>query len=226
VIGVRDFARRVILPSAALWVLESKAQGAVRSRIAKLRGRDPRAELFVAFDDPYAPLALAAAAELASLYRIDFDVFPILKRGTAGDANLDRRRRYSVLDARRLARRRGIELAHDEPVDPARIEKLTYWVEAARAHDCHRQLATAFAARLWAKKTLPDFGELYALYKQKVDAEPPRNLLLARHRVRQNEARLVRRGHWDSSAMWLEGKLFMSYERREQMADYLRELDA
>ena len=223
-IGVREFAKRVALPNAAVWVLESKVHSAVRSRLGKLRGRDPRAELFVSLADPYARLALAAMAELSRNLRIDYDVFPIV-RDQAGNVQ-PLRQRYAVLDARRLAARRGIEMSEREPIDPARVEQLTSWVEAARAHNKHRPLLELVVTRLWSGTTLPDFGELYALYRQAVGAVPPKNLLLARHRIRQNEGRMNRRGLWSSSSLWLEGKTFFAHERREQISDYLGELDS
>ncbi|MBT8491990.1 MAG: hypothetical protein KJO07_02925 [Deltaproteobacteria bacterium] len=225
-IGVREFARRVAVPTAAIWVLESKVQGAVRSRLAKLRGLESRAELFVGLGDPYAPLALAVMAEVVDERRVDYQVYPVFRYGASPKDHEPMRRRYAVLDARRLAARRGIVMNHDQPIDVDRVETLTYWVEAARVHGKHRALLARLVTRLWAEHALPDYGELYAIYQQEVGAPPPRNLLTARHRVRQNEARLRRRGLWSSSSLWLEGKTFFAHERRGQIDDYLEELGA
>lgn len=214
-----------MLPSAAIWVLESKAQAAVRSSVGRIRRRAPRAELYVAFDDPYSALALETVRDLRSAPHVDFEIYPVVRRGVAGDSNSELRRAYSLRDAKRLATRRGRPIVRDELISPERVAELAYWTEAAREQGRHEELCVALLERLWFRgKSLPDFGELYALYRQIVGSNPPKNLLRYRLQVRKNETRLLRRGHWDSPSLLLEGKWYFAHERGEQIRQQLEEL--
>jgi len=216
---------RSALPTAALWLLESRAQGAVRSGLGKLQRRRPRAELYLAFDDPYGVLAVDIVRDIAEDFAIETEIVPVVRRGVGSDPDLDMRRAYALRDARRLGARRGRDIVRTTSIEPSRVAELAYWTEDARDRGAHQRWASAVLDRLWCRgKALPDYGELYALFHKTTGAAPPKELLRLRHRVRQNEARLERRGHWDTPSLWIEGKWFFAHERREQIRDYLAEL--
>ena len=56
---------------------------------------------------------------------------PVVGRGIAGDPAIEQKRRYAIEDARRLARRRGLELARSEPLSADACAFLAGWVAAA-----------------------------------------------------------------------------------------------
>ncbi len=225
-IRVREFAKRAALPTAALWVLESRAGDVVRARIGKLSRRRQRAELYFAFDDPYSLLGVDALRELEAKTELEVSLFPVVRRGVGGGPDVHLRRQYAVLDAGRLARRAQRAFLRSEPIAPQRVEELAAWVEVARDTGVHRELITTLLERLWAQsRELPDFGELYAIFKRATGKPPPTGRLRHRMQVRKNEANLKRRGHWDTPAIWIEGKLFFAHERGEQMLDYVQEME-
>jgi 2-hydroxychromene-2-carboxylate isomerase len=227
VFNVREYAKRSLVPSAAISVLESMLSTRVRAgivRVAKLR---VRAELYFAFDDPYSAIAFAEVAELAEERSVDLSLFPILDRGVPGESNDDQRRRYAVVDARRLARRRQRRLSRNAPVARNEISNLTMWAEAARERGKLEEFSGEVFDRLWFRNEVGvDFGEAYAIYGRIVGGTPPRNLTKYRARVAANSGRLRQRGHWDAPALWVEGKWFFAHERLEQAADYMSQLGA
>jgi len=218
---------RSALPTAALWLLESRAQGAVRAGIGRLQRRRPRAELYLAFDDPYGVLAIDVVRGIGEDFAVDTEIFPVVRRGLDGELDGNMRRAYALRDAQRLGARRGHDIVRTLPIEASRVAELAYWTEAARDRGAHLRWTEAALERLWCRgKALPDYGELYALFHKTTGAPPPKDLLRLRHRVRQNEARLQRRGHWDTPSLWIEGKWFFAHERREQIRDYLAELQS
>jgi len=226
-ISVRQLTKRAVVPTAALWLLESKASDVVRANLGRLRRRKPRAELYVAFDDPHSLLGLDLARELAQEHGIEVQIFPVVRRGIVRDPLDDVRRRYSVVDAGRLARRLGRDFSRTEPIEAERVAELAAWIELARASAKHEELAAALFERLWAgPQALPDFGELFAIFRRIVGETPRRDLMLHRFQLRRNERLMQRRGLWETPSLWLEGKGYFAHERREQVLAHARELSS
>ena len=73
---------------------------------ARLRRRG-RVELYVALDDPCSAVALRDLTERLHGKPVDLDVRPVARRGIPGDPAVEDKRRYALVDARRLAARHG-----------------------------------------------------------------------------------------------------------------------
>jgi hypothetical protein len=204
-----DALRRRVLPRA---VVALSARD-VRGRL----GRRAVVELYFAFDDPCSAVAVVDLAERLKAYDVTIAPRPVVRRGIAGDPAVEDKRRYAIVDARRLARRLGRTLGRDAPVAAADVAFLAEWVAAAP----DLGFCVAALERLWLTPGAPgaiDRAGYAALWP---GAAPPAADPAA---VRRNERRMRRRGPYDVPAAWVLGQWSFAHDRPAQIAARLDDL--
>lgn len=212
--GVTDALRRRWLPSTVIAASAWHAPARGRAALARLLGRRPTMELYFAFDDPYAAVALPGLMRIAQRYRARLRLYPLIERGIENDPALEKRRAHAIADSMLLARRDGRVLRREQPFAPGALDELA--AQAAALDDDVARLE--FAARtlegLW-------FGSAEAAPRGRV--QPAADPAL-RARLAENTARLKRLGHWESPAARVEGAWFFAHERLPQIEAWLKEL--
>src|SRR5690349_10447023 len=128
---MRDALTRRVLPRAIVALSQITWPARLGARLRRLTGRRGRVELFFAFDDPCSAVAVIDLAARVSGRAVRLSLKPVVTRGIPDDPALERKRRYAVVDARRLARRAGLELARVEPLDSEDTAFLAGWAAAA-----------------------------------------------------------------------------------------------
>jgi len=202
----------------------SRVTGPARLAAAAQRraGRSAALELYFAFDDPCSAVAVIDLAARTSGRPVDLLMKPVLRRGIPGDPAVELKRRYALVDARRLGRRLGLELARSEPLNPGSTAFLAEWV--AESGPRSREL-TAFCARAMRHIWFETDGEpsreaLRAIWLEQLGTAPADG----RHEIRMNEARMARRGPYATPAAWLAGRWYFAQDRPASIMQYLDEL--
>ncbi|MDB5977549.1 MAG: hypothetical protein JWR07_4309 [Nevskia sp.] len=187
--------------------------------------RPLRLELYFAYDDPYAAVALPGLLRLAQARGLPLDLYPLLERGIAGDPAAQQRQLYSIVDADRLLLRSGGRLSRRQPLASADCAFLAAWTEAARRKPAVGTFAAAAAEELWLHSRGPVQREAYAqLHRSILQCEPPADAGQLGTALFGNSRRLRRRGHWESPAVRVGGEWFFAHERLPQIAGRLDEL--
>lgn len=203
---MRERLKRSWLPRLVIGLSQVTWPARTRAALRRARGGRGTVELFFAFDDAESALAVRDLAERVAGRRVDLDLRPVVRRGIAGDPAADDKRRYAIVDARRLARRHGWTLACDTPMAP---EEGAPYAAGAMALRGDERVAFCLAAlrALW-------FGEGPEPVRPAGDEAA----------VRANEAAMARRGPYDTPAAVVAGRWYFAHERAPQIADWLDEL--
>lgn len=209
----------------AVVAAEDAAPGhALRVHLRHALGRPARVELSFAFDDPYAAVALRPLREVLRRRFVDFALFPLVSRGIEDDPAAAHRAPYALVDARRLARRTGRVLLRTEPISAASMAYLARFTESLRGTPHQADFAEAALDAVWFGERLPSPSDMRALFQRIVGASPPstfRKDAALDRALATNHARLVRRGHWESPACWVEGAWYLAHERIPQIDEHL-----
>ena len=88
----------------------SRCRRASRRDAAARRPSRPHLELYFAFDDPCSAVAVLDLALASGRSRRCSSAMPVVGRGMPDDPAVELKRRYAIVDARRLARAQGLEL--------------------------------------------------------------------------------------------------------------------
>ena len=194
----------------------------VRAQASRLRGGGGLVEMFVAFDDPCSAIAVHELVPELERRRVEVRIMPVVRRGIAGDPAVARKRAYALLDAARLARRRlGLELRRNEVLPADQVAFLAEWTAAAPHGPARTTFCRAVLARLWFE----DGGEVRAedfasLWRKHVGGEPIPDPAA----VRRCEARMARRGPYETPAVWTAGRWYFAHDRPRQICEWLDEL--
>ncbi|HXD53772.1 MAG TPA: hypothetical protein VN618_03380 [Solirubrobacteraceae bacterium] len=221
-LGAADrLSRRVgprLLAASAGFSLPAK----LRARATRARGGRGLVELFIAFDDPCSAVAVHELAEPLGRRAVELRIVPVIRRGLAGDPAVARKRDYALLDAGRLARRRlGRELARREVLPPEEVAFLAEWTAAAPPGPAVTDFCRAALARLWFEDGGPVSREDFAaLWRERVGGEPSGDAAA----VRRCEARMARRGPYETPAVWTGGRWYFAHDRPRQICAWLDEL--
>ena len=145
-------------------------------------------------------------ARRLSVRPVDLELLPVIHRGIPDDPAAADKRRYAIVDARRLARRAGLELVRDEPIEPDDVAPLA--AAAAAIEDPRERIAfcTAALRALWFSGIAP--------------AVPDRR---DREAVLRNEQRMRRRGPYDTPAAVIGRQWYFAHDR---LAQIIQRLDA
>lgn len=196
-----------------------------RLRLPRWLRRPLRLELYFAYDDPYAAVALPGLLRLAQARGLPLDLYPLLERGIAGDPAAQQRQLYSIVDAGRLLLRGGWQLSRRQPLAAANCAFLAAWTEAARRNSEVGSFAAAAVEALWLSSGGPVQRETYAqLHRSILHSEPPAETEQLHAALSANSRRLRSRGHWESPAVRVGGEWFFAHERLPQIAERLDQL--
>ena len=190
-----------------------------RMRIPRPWSRAPRVELYFAFDDPYAAIGLPGLLELTTDRGLDLEVYPLLERGIPDDPAAEKRRLYSVVDAKRLADRSSRRFSRREPLRVSDCAFLAAWTETARGDSAAPLFAAAALDELWLRSDGPVVREPFEeLHRRILDRTPPIDEAATRASLTRNAERLRACGHWESPAARIDGEWFFAHERLPQIA--------
>lgn len=195
-----------------------------RRQRARVLPRDAAIELYLAFDDPYAAIALPGLLALSAERDVPLRLYPLIERGIADDPAAAARAVHAVRDADRLARRDGRRLSRTRPLAAADTAFLADWTERLRGSPAMAVFAAAAIEQLWfAESDGPPQPDAYHDLHQRLceaavpaSADPAKPAALA-----ANHRRLLRLGHWESPAARIGGEWFLAHERLVQIGECL-----
>jgi 2-hydroxychromene-2-carboxylate isomerase len=222
VLARRVLARRVltrrVLPRAVVALSQvswpSRLGAAVRRRL----GRRGRVELFFAFDDPCSAVAVIDLAARTAGRDVRLLLKPVVSRGIADDPATEQKRRYAIVDARRLARRGGRVLTRREPLRPDATAFLAAWAAATPQGATLTSFCVEALRSLWFASDGPvRQGDYATLWRERFGGEPPDGA----GGVRRNERLMRRRRPYDTPAACVHGEWFFAHDRLVQIGDRL-----
>lgn len=213
----RAFPRAVVALSRVTW--PARIGAAERRRF----GQRGCVELFFAFDDPCSAMAVIDLVTRLRERDVDLVLKPVVARGIAGDPAVDQKRRYAIVDARRRARRIGLELHRGEPLPPESTAFLAEWAAAApQGHPLTRFCVDALR-HMWYASDGPVEEAHYAALWQSLFEEDPADAD-GPAGVHRNERLMRRRGPYDTPAAWVHGQWFFAHDRLVQIGERLDDL--
>ncbi len=216
-----ELLRRRLVPSAVIAASRVTLPARLAAAGRRRAGRRGSLEVFFAFDDPCSAVAVIDLVGKTRGRAVELLMLPVLRRGIPRDPAAELKRTYAVTDAGRLAGRLGMELSRTEPLPPGSTAFLAGWVAA------HRQPSpglSAFCERamryLWlASDGPPSRAELESIWRDELGAAPPEGRQAAA--VRWDEARMGRRGPYETPAVWVAGRWYFAQDRPGQIMEYL-----
>jgi 2-hydroxychromene-2-carboxylate isomerase len=220
-VTLRDRIERRWVPRAVVALSQVDWPERISARLRRTAGRRERVELFFAFDDPCSAVAVLDLATRLGGRQADLVLTPVVQRGPRDDPATAAKRRYAIVDARRLARRRlGLELGRSTPLDGADTAFLAEWVAGA-ATNPNRFIAPALR-RLWLHDDAPvDRTAFEQLWREAMGVAPDPNP----EGVRAAEVRMRRRnGPYDTPAAVIGRRWWFAQDRPQQIVDRLDEL--
>lgn len=220
--SLADTLRRAVAPRLVVGLSRLRGAQRLRAKLQRLAGQRPRIELYFAFDDPYAAIALPGLIALAQRHGAVLELYPLLERGIEDDPAALLRRRHAVEDARRLAPRHGLTLSRTQPHAADDCAFLAHWTEALRGHAAMAPFAAAALDAIWNRDAAPDESALGALHRQLAGREPASARFDTA--LDDNHVLLLHRGHWESPAARVGGEWFFAHERLPQIGNHLRTL--
>ena len=216
-----ELLRRRLVPSAV--IAASRITLPARLEAAGLRrsGRRASVELFFAFDDPCSAVAVIDLTQRIQGRAVDLVMMPVLRRGIPRDPAAGLKRAYAIVDAGRLARRLGMKLARSEPLRPESTAFLAEWVAAHRAPSPGLSSFCARAMRhIWFESDgQPSRAALEEIWRDELGTAPPAGSQAAA--VRWDEARMARRGPYETPAAWVAGRWYFAHDRAGAIVEYL-----
>jgi 2-hydroxychromene-2-carboxylate isomerase len=146
---------------------------------------------------------------------------PVVTRGIAGDPAVDQKRRYAIVDARRLARRTGLVLSRREPLTPESTAFLAAWAAGAPQGPALTSFCVEALRHLWfaTDGTIRE-ADYATLWRERFGGDPPAKA----DRVRRNERLMRRRKPYDTPAAWVHGQWYFAHDRLVQIGERLDSL--
>jgi len=219
----RDRIARRVVPRVIVWLSTVRAPRRAAARLRRLRGGSARVELFVAFDDAYRAVAVLGLVERTARRRAALAIEPVVQRGIPGDPAAEAKRRYALVDARRLARRDGLTLSRTAPLPAQATAFLAQWAAAAPQGPARTAFCAAVMRRLWCETDGPVAPAQFAdLYREHVGGEPP--TAIDEDGAADGERRFRRRRLYDTPVAVVHGQWFFAHERLPQIEHRLDEL--
>lgn len=225
--AVTEYLRRALAPRIV--VATSRMRSLQRWRAAARRALNLPLpiELFFAFDDPYAAIALPGLIKIAELHGARLLLRPLIARGIDGDPAAAQRSLHAITDSRRLAQRDGRNLRRNAPLRAADTAFLAEWTAAAQRHPKLNQFVSAALIQLWfGSDDLPTPASYAALYQTHMGSTAPTTSPEQGEQLKKNSERLHQLGHWESPTAYVAGEWFFAHERLEQIDAHLHSLGA
>ena len=214
--SVRDRIARRAVPRLLIALSTVRLPGRMAATVRRALGGRARVRLYLAFDDAYSAIALLGLAERLAQRPARLVIEPVVGRGIRNDPAAEAKRRYGLVDARRLARRGGQELSRTEPLPAAATAFLARWAAAAPQGPGRTDFCVAAMRRLWFETDGPVEEAPYAaLWHEHFGGEPPGG---------GAEPRLHARRLYDTPAAVVHGQWFFAHERLDQIERRLDEL--
>ena len=211
----RVLPRAVVALSQISW--PSRLGAAVRRRL----GRRGRLELFFAFDDACSAVAVIDLAARVAGRDVELILKPVVSRGIPGDPAVEQKRRYAIVDARRLARRAGLSLSRGEPLTPDSTAFLAAWAAGAPPGPALTSFCVEALRHLWfATDGAVREADYATLWRERFGGEPPASA----DAVRRNERLMRRRKPYDTPAAWVHGQWYFAHDRLVQIGERLDSL--
>jgi 2-hydroxychromene-2-carboxylate isomerase len=218
---MRDVLTRRVVPRAVVAMSQVTWPARLGAAMRRRLGRGGRVELFFAFDDPCSAVAVIDLAERLARRDVTLLLKPVVARGIDGDPAVAQKRRYAIVDARRLARRAGLVLSRSEPLAAEDVSFLAEWTAAATADPALTSFCVAALRHLWFDTDEQPVVEGYAaLWRERFGAQPEPG----RDRIRRNERLMHRRKPYDTPAAWVHGQWFFAHDRLVQIGERLDSL--
>lgn len=229
--NISTYLKRSLVPSLVIAASRWRGPRLAAMRIAHRCGLPIRLELYFAFDDPYAAIALPALLDSLrrrpAKNRISVQLYPLVQRGIPGDPAALARRRFALTDARRLALRAAWNLSRTEPLDADDCAFLAAWTAAARHHPAALAFASDALELLWRDSDRPVSQSCFeALYRAHLDRPSPIVDNALQRVLQGNTDRLIAKGHWESPSLRIAGEWYFAHERLAQIDRRLDELCA
>ena len=217
----KEWVPRLIL-ALSTFTLPFRLAAAAR----RATGRRGRLELFFSYDEPTSAYALIELACTVRGRRVRMELVPVVERGIPGDSAADRKRAYALVDGRRLARRLGLELGREQPLDPNEVGFLAAWTALGPQGPALQAFAEAAMQSLWFGNGGPvDRAGYASLWREMMGSEPPdENSPEAAAALRANEKRMSRSGPYETPAAKIGGRWDFAQDRPKQIGAWLDEL--
>ena len=218
---VAELLSRRLVPSAMIAASRVTLPARIAAAGRRRAGHRASLEFFFAFDDPCSAVAVVDLVARTHGRAVDLLMMPVLRRGIPRDPAVQLKRSYAITDAGRLARRLGMELSRTEPISPASTAFLAEWVAAHRAPSPGLSSFCARAMRnVWFESDgPPSRPALESIWRDELGTEPPAGRQGAA--VRWDEARMGRRGPYETPAVWVAGRWYFAQDRPGQIVEYL-----
>ncbi len=225
--AVTEYLRRAVAPRLVVGLSRKRGLQQWRAAFRRALGLPTSIELFFAFDDPYAAIALPGLIRIAAEHRAKLNLLPLIIRGIEGDPAATQRSVHAITDSRRLAQRDGRTLARSAPLAAEDCEFLAAWAISAERHPRLNDFISAALVQLWFNSNDQPRPENYtALYEQHIGMPPPAVTTEHRASLVSNYFLLKKLGHWESPAARVAGEWYFAHERLAQIDAHLRMLGA
>ncbi len=220
-----EYLRRALIPRLVVATSTLRWPQRLRSQLRRVSDKRARVELYFAFDDAYSAVALPALVALLRRRPVELKLYPLLERGIPNDPAAAQRLAHTLADSQRLARRQNKLLARTAPLQRKDTRFLAEWTESLRGTSYMIPFAVAAIEQLWFRSSGRPVPQDYAaLYQSVAGSEPPAGTATMTGPLTANSRRLLRKGHWESPAAWVEGEWFFAHERLDVIAERLDEL--
>lgn len=219
--SLKDRLERRILPRLVIAISRVTLPARLSARARRRRGLPGEVELFFAFDDPCSAIALLELHERLASRDVAIVLRPVIERGIPGDPAVAQKRIHAIVDARRLARRSGLEIVRGEPLGAEECRFLAEWVAGSPPSPARERFAVAAMRLLWLDGSgVLARGPFEALWREHLGSAPTQDAAA----VLANERKMSRRGPYDVPAAWIAGRWFFAQDRLLQIGEWLDEL--
>jgi 2-hydroxychromene-2-carboxylate isomerase len=213
--SVRDRLQRRVIPRLIVAASTVDRHHRLAAALRRRLGRRGRVVLFVAFDDASSAVATVGLSARLAGRDVDLVVEPVLARGIPGDPAAVAKRSYAVTDARRLARRDGIDLGRTAPLDPEATAFLAWWASAIPDAESRAAFSAAAMRALWFDGNGPVEPQRFEeIWREAVGTEPPARIT---DEALAGERRMRRRRLYDTPVAVVGGRWFFAHERLDQI---------
>ena len=225
--AVTEYLRRAAAPRLVVGLSRKRGLQKWRAALQRALGTPTNIDLFFAFDDPYAAIAMPGLIKIAATHNAKLNLIPLITRGIEGDPAANQRSVHAITDSRRLAQRNGRTLSRSAPLAAEDCAFLAAWAVAAAQHPNVNNFISEAIAQLWFGSTNQPLPQTYtAIYQQHIGTPPPTVTTALRASLERNSSLLKKLGHWESPAARVAGEWYFAHERLVQIDAHLRALGA
>lgn len=202
----------IIFNKAFIWIAVSWLKSDLRRTLLKLRytiavgwqKKQPRAEVYLALNDPYSFMLVQVLPDLARRFNIEFRLFLVHDNVPGMAANIGLWRNWSLLDANRLAEQYKLMAIDKKPKPEALITGQQLWQIKPKN--------LANAADIFRKTWFDEFDVHYQYSTPVIN-----------HQIK-NQARQMSRGHYLPATIYFLGDWFWGVDRLDHFERRLLEL--